>query len=126
MHRIRISNAELGQGSLSTDRKYHLSQSLLLLPYYYDNHFTALWILSVTPRWRHQKGKTKTNLDFLEQETVSGNGINWAIRKCASHYRQPCQHPTTQFLQDGWPSCHPTNSVKAMKATDVVPFTFTF
>jgi len=24
---------------------------------------------------RHQKGKTKTNLDLFEQETVSGNGI---------------------------------------------------
>ena len=28
----------------------------------------------------------------------------------------PCQHPTTQFLQAGCPSCHPTNSVKALKA----------
>jgi len=31
--------------------------------------------------------------------------------------RQPHQHPTTQFLQAGCPSCHPTNSVKALKAT---------
>ena len=30
--------------------------------------------------------------------------------------RQPRQHPTTQFLQNGCPSCHPTNSVKALKA----------
>jgi len=30
--------------------------------------------------------------------------------------RQPCQHPTTQFLQARCPSCHPTNSVKALKA----------
>ena len=30
--------------------------------------------------------------------------------------RQPCQHPTTQFLQAGCPSCRPTNSVKALKA----------
>jgi len=29
--------------------------------------------------------------------------------------RQPRQHPTTQFLQAGCPSCHPTNSVKAPK-----------
>jgi len=28
---------------------------------------------------RYQKGKTKTNLDFLEQELVSGSGISWAI-----------------------------------------------
>ena len=30
--------------------------------------------------------------------------------------RQPRQHPTTRFLQAGCPSCHPTNSVKALKA----------
>ena len=30
---------------------------------------------------------------------------------------QPCQHLTTQFLQAGCPSCRPTNSVKALKAT---------
>jgi len=29
----------------------------------------------------HQKGKT--NLDLLEQEIVSGNGISWTIRKSA-------------------------------------------
>jgi len=31
--------------------------------------------------------------------------------------RKPRQHPTTMFLQAGCPSCHPTNSVKALKAT---------
>ena len=31
--------------------------------------------------------------------------------------RQPRQHPTTQFLQAGCPSCRPANSVKALKAT---------
>ena len=30
--------------------------------------------------------------------------------------RQPHQHPTTLFLQAGCPSCHPINSVKALKA----------
>ena len=30
--------------------------------------------------------------------------------------RQPCQHPTTRFLQAGCPSCRLTNSVKALKA----------
>jgi len=36
----------------------------------------ALWILSGTTlvSW-YQKGKSKTNLDFLEQETVRGSGI---------------------------------------------------
>jgi len=35
------------------------------------------------PMSRCQKGKTKTNLDFLEQETVSSSGISWAICKSA-------------------------------------------
>jgi len=30
--------------------------------------------------------------------------------------RQPCQYLTTQFLQARCPSCHPTNSIKALKA----------
>jgi len=30
--------------------------------------------------------------------------------------RQQHQHPTTQFLQAGCPSCCPTNSVKALEA----------
>ena len=52
--------------------------------YYYYYYFTALWILSRTTQvsW-HQKGKTKTNVDFLEQGIVSGNGISWAICKSA-------------------------------------------
>jgi len=47
---------------------------VLLLLY---NCFMALWILSGTTRvsW-YRNGKTKTNLDFLEQETLSGSGIS--------------------------------------------------
>jgi len=30
--------------------------------------------------------------------------------------RQPCQHPTTQFLQARCPFCCPTSSIKALKA----------
>jgi len=33
--------------------------------------------------------------------------------------RQPRQHPTTRFLQAGCPSCRPTNSIKALKATNM-------
>ena len=83
-------------------------------------HTTILllfWNMSGTTRVSsYQKGKTrkvKTNPDFLEQEIVSGSGICWAICKSAPHPRQPRQHPTTQLLQAGCPSCHPTNSIKA-------------
>jgi len=67
---------------------------------------------------RYQKGKTrkvKTNLDLLEQAIVSGSGICWAI--CNLHLI-PGNHaniPPLSFLQTGCPSCHPTNSVKALK-----------
>ena len=65
---------------------------------------------------RYQIGKT--NLDLLEQETVSGSGISWAICKSASRSRQitvPVPHHSN-FLQAGCPSYHPPNSVKALKA----------
>jgi len=35
---------------------------------------------------------------------------------CTLTQTQPCQHPTTQFFTGQMPSCHPTNSVKALKA----------
>ena len=63
-------------------------------------------------------GKVKPIWILLKQETVSGSGISWDICKSAPRSRQiPCQNPTTQFLQAGYASCHPTNSVKALKAT---------
>jgi len=55
---------------------------------------------------KYQKGKTekvKTNLDLLEQEIVSGNGICWAICKSAPHPRKPHQHATTQFFTGQMP-----------------------
>ena len=56
---------------------------------YFTDHFTARWILSGTTRVsRYQKGKTKTSLDFLEQETVNGSGISWAICKSAPRPRE--------------------------------------
>ena len=54
--------------------------------YYYYCRFTALWILSETTRLsRYRKVKTKTSLDFLEQEILSGSGISWAICKSAPY-----------------------------------------
>jgi len=36
------------------------------------------------------------------------------IAPCSRQITMPV--PITEFLQAGWPSCHPTNSVKALKA----------
>ena len=82
--------------------------------YYYYNRFMALWILSGTT-WvsRYQKGKTKTNLDFLEQEIVSGSGISWAIYKFASHPRQittPASHQSIFYRTGALPATQKTVS----------------
>jgi len=63
--------------------------------------------------------KVKSIWILLKQETVSGSGISWAICKSAPSSLQTDYHASTpplSFLQDGCPSCGPTNSVKALKA----------
>ena len=52
----------------------------------------------------------------LKQETVSGSGISWVMCKSAPHSRQitmPASHHSV-FLHARCPSCHPTNSVRAL------------
>ena len=56
---------------------------------------------------------------------MNGSGISWAICKSAPSPRQtttPAPHHSV-FLQAGCPSCHQTNSVKALKAiTDLLSY----
>ena len=111
--------------------KFHRAVKRLCVCVFYPhthNRFTALWIMSGTTQVsRYQKGKTrkvKTNLDLLEQEIVSGCGICWqcwAICKVctSSQTTTPTSHHSV-FLQAGYPSCRPTNSVKALKALVVL------
>jgi len=59
------------------------------------------------------KTKTKTSLDFLEQETVSGSGISWVTCKSAPHPKLiTTPTPTTQFFYgpDAIPATQPTAS----------------
>jgi len=65
---------------------------------------------------RYQKGKT--NLDFTE-----ARDSEWQWHQLS--YMQVCTYlqtdnyastPSLSFLQAGCPSCHPTNSIKALKA----------
>ena len=71
------------------------------------------------PRWAGTR-KGKSIWILLKLETVSGSGINWAhMQVCTS--LQADNHASTpplSFLQAGCPSCHPTNSVKALKALE--------
>ena len=69
------------------------------------------------PGWASTR-KVKPTWILPKQETVSGSEIRWAICKSAPCSRQitmPAPHRSV-FLQAGCPSCHPTNSVKALKA----------
>ena len=63
---------------------------------------------------RYQKGKPIWIL--LKQKTASGSSISYAICKSAPHSRQITMPPLS-FLKAGCPSCHPTNSVTALKAS---------
>jgi len=70
------------------------------------------------PGWDGTR-KVKPVWILLKQETVSSSGISWATCKSAPCSRQtttPAPHHSV-FLQTGCPSCRPTNSVKALKAT---------
>jgi len=78
-------------------------------------HLTAL--CPGLPGWVGTR-KVKPIWILLKQETVSGSGISWAIRKFAPLFRQitmPASHYSV-FLQARCPSCRPTNSVKALNA----------
>ena len=70
----------------------------------------ALWILSGTTRVsQYQKGKTKTNLDFLEQQTEGGSGIIWVTCKSAPIPRQITMPAPHQSFLTGRMSFLPPN-----------------
>ena len=65
---------------------------------------------------RYQKGKT--NLDFTEARDSEWQWHQLGhMQVCTSLQRDNhTSTPPLSFLQAGCPSCHPTNSVKALKA----------
>jgi len=78
------------------------------------NKFRQLEGLGLTNPTRvswYQKYKTK--LDLLEQETVNGSGISWAICKSAPHPRQittPAPHQSVFYRPDALPAAQTTAS----------------
>ena len=91
----------------------------MLQPHWHNTHTqTSLTTLCPgLPGWAGTR-KVKPVWILLNQETVSGSGISWAICKSAPRSRQittPAPHHSV-LLQAGCPSCHPTNSIKALKA----------
>jgi len=84
---------------------YENSPHILLQPFYSSLDFVT------TLASRYQEGKTKTNLDFLEQETVSNSGISWTIRKSAPRPRQitmPEPQHSVLYRPDALPATQPT------------------
>jgi len=65
---------------------------------------------------RYQKGKT--NLDFTEARDSEWQWHQLGHMQVCTllHTDNHASTPPLSFLQAGCPSCHPTNSVKALKA----------
>ena len=96
------------------------SKKHYIINYLYHTHTCLTALFLGLPRWASTR-KVKPMWILLKQETVSGSGISWTICKSAPRSRQittPAPHHSV-FLQAGCPSCHPTNSVKALKAITI-------
>ena len=80
--------------------------------------------ISLFPFWRPfsrwiwvSRYQNVSILDFIGitmTEMVSGD--NWSYKSRKAPIKS--SPPTSSFLQAGWPSCHPINSVKALKGSD--------
>ena len=87
---------------------------------YTHTHTRLMALCRGLPRWAGTR-KVKPIWILLKQETVDGSGISWAIMQVCTSL-QTDNHTSTLpllcFLQASCPSCRPTNSIKALKATD--------
>ena len=80
---------------------------------YTHNHFTTLF--PGPPGWADARREL---LDFMVQGKINRGRHNDHPAGRHSVWTNQCQPPTIpHFLQAGCPSCRPTNSVKALKAT---------
>ena len=90
---------------------YGITLSNTCILYSFNGHFSRTAQVS-----RYQKGKT--NLDFTEERDSEwrwhqlGHMQVYTLLQTDNH----ASTPTLSFFQAGRPSCHPTNSVKALKA----------
>ena len=101
----------------STECHYFLCYLLCSFGFLHTHTHTFNGPVSRTTRVdRYQKGKT--NLDFTEARDSEWQWHHLGcVQVCTS--LQTDNHASTpplSFLQSGCPSCHPTNSVKALKA----------
>ena len=112
-------------GVFNSAPTFIISNAQLTIPAMYERHCINTYIhpfngpLSRTTQVsQYQKGKT--NLDFTKardsewQWNPLGHMQVCTSLKADNH----TSTPLLSFLQAGCPSCHPTNSVKALKVTD--------
>ena len=59
-------------------------------------------------------------LDLIGDKDDGGGGVNWSYNMSKAPVTNK---PTSSFLQLGYPSCHPTNSVNSLKGK-YIPWTF--
>ena len=76
------------------------------------NHFTALFLGPPEDR-----SARRQLLDFMVQGKITRGRHTDHPAGSHSIRTKQCPPPPSHFLQAGCPSCHPTNSVKALKAT---------
>ena len=89
---------------------------ILLLTYLHatntHTHTRLMDLFPGLPRWAGTR-KVKPIWILLKQETVSGNGISWAICKSALRFRQtttPETHHSLFYRADALPAAQPTAS----------------
>ena len=103
---------DLTPSRLNSLINYSLSLLIVLRwPPWANTHTRLTALFPGLPGWAGTR-KVKPIWILLEQETVSGSGISWAICYAST--------PPLSFLQAGCPSCRPTNSVKALKAHGLI------
>ena len=105
--------AHSANSQLSLLQTTTMIQKLLLLLHPFNGHFSRTMCVS-----RHQKGKPFRIL--LEQEMMGWQWHQLDHMQIICTLLQTDNHTSTptQFLQAGCSSCHPTNSIKALKAND--------
>jgi len=110
--------AKLYYAVFDTVIKRHFVHNLLLVPlsvHHHHNRFTALF--PGPPGWA---GARRELLDFMVQGKINrGRHTDHPTGRHSIRTNQ-CPPPPSSpyFLQAVCPSCHPTNSVKALKAND--------
>ena len=80
---------------------------------YAGTHSTAL--CPGLPRWAGTRRQNQSGFYWSKRQWVAVASAGPYASQHLTPDRQPCQHPTTLFLQAGCPSCRPTNSIKALR-----------